>query len=255
MGNIWRAIRFIPEYRGRIAGIFAVGAVVGLIGTTIPYLFKHIVDVAAGVIAGRLTHAQAASALLWLVLGFVALRLGLVPVRRPAGQAVGRPVARYGQHFPPARLRQHDAPVDRLFREDPRRRDRRSLRHHPPDHHVAVHADRRRAGQLHPDDLHRRRAAVEGPGRGRDHGGGRHRQFRGVAAHGDRNRPLSPWLAAAVGPDDGAAGGDGHQYLDGAQLRRRERSQAALRRHPGRVAGDARHHAHAGMAREPWRST
>ncbi|MET0373420.1 MAG: ABC transporter ATP-binding protein [Rhizorhabdus sp.] len=78
MGNIWRAIRFIPEYRGRIAGIFAVGAVVGLIGTTIPYLFKHIVDVAAGVVAGRIGHAQAATALSWLVLGFVALRLGLV---------------------------------------------------------------------------------------------------------------------------------------------------------------------------------
>lgn len=78
MRNIWRTIRFIPEYRGRIIGIFAVGAVLGAIGTTVPYIFKHIVDVVADLLAGRVTHDQAASAILWLVLGFVALRLGLV---------------------------------------------------------------------------------------------------------------------------------------------------------------------------------
>jgi len=78
MSNIWRAIRFIPEYRGRIAGIFLVGAVLAAIGTAIPYLFKHLVDVIAGLLAGRITHADAAARALLLVAIFVGLRLLLV---------------------------------------------------------------------------------------------------------------------------------------------------------------------------------
>ena len=78
MRNIWRTIRFIPEYRARILGIFAVGAVLGAIGTAVPYLFKHIVDVVAGLVAGRIAHDAAARSILWLVIGFVGLRLALV---------------------------------------------------------------------------------------------------------------------------------------------------------------------------------
>lgn len=78
MRNIWKTIRFIPEYRSRIAGIFAVGAVLGLIGTAVPYLFKHVVDVVASLVAGRITQDAAARSVLWLVVGFVVLRLALV---------------------------------------------------------------------------------------------------------------------------------------------------------------------------------
>lgn len=78
MSNIWRVIRFIPEYRGRLAGILAVGATVGAIGTAIPYLYKHIVDVIAGLARGALTVTAAGVQLGWLVVGFIALRLTLV---------------------------------------------------------------------------------------------------------------------------------------------------------------------------------
>ncbi|HEX7819771.1 MAG TPA: ABC transporter ATP-binding protein [Sphingobium sp.] len=78
MNNIWRVIRFIPEYRGRLTGILGVGAAVGAIGTAIPYLYKHIVDVIAGLAKGALTAQAAGAQLGWLVAGFIALRLTLV---------------------------------------------------------------------------------------------------------------------------------------------------------------------------------
>ena len=76
--NIWRAIHFIPEYRGRIVGVIALGVLMGIIGTSTPYIYKAIVDVIAGLIAGRASHAQAATSVLELLGLFLALRLGTI---------------------------------------------------------------------------------------------------------------------------------------------------------------------------------
>jgi ABC-type multidrug transport system fused ATPase/permease subunit len=76
--NIWRAIQFIPEYRGRIFGVVAAGTVLGAIGAGTPYVYKQIVDVIGGLASGRLGQSQAAEQILaWLLL-FFALRAGLV---------------------------------------------------------------------------------------------------------------------------------------------------------------------------------
>jgi ABC-type multidrug transport system fused ATPase/permease subunit len=76
--NIWRAIHFIPEYRGRIVGVIALGVLMGIIGTSTPYIYKAIVDVIAGLIAGRASQAQAAASVLQLLGLFFALRLGTI---------------------------------------------------------------------------------------------------------------------------------------------------------------------------------
>ena len=48
-----------------------------MIGTSTPYIYKAIVDVIAGLIAGRASHAQAATSVLELSV-FLALRLGTI---------------------------------------------------------------------------------------------------------------------------------------------------------------------------------
>lgn len=78
MKNIWRTIHFIPEYRGRIAGVLAVGTALGAIGAGTPYLYKQIVDVISGLLAGRLSHDQAARTIGILVAVFFTLRLAVV---------------------------------------------------------------------------------------------------------------------------------------------------------------------------------
>lgn len=78
MNNIWRAIRFIPEYRARLVAVLAVGTVLGLIGTGTPYLYKLIVDVVSRLFAGQMTRDDAAHSLLLLVGAFFVLRLGVV---------------------------------------------------------------------------------------------------------------------------------------------------------------------------------
>jgi len=60
MKNIWRAIQFIPEYRARVAGVICVGGVLGAIGVATPQIYKHIVDVLAGLLSGRVAHDVAA---------------------------------------------------------------------------------------------------------------------------------------------------------------------------------------------------
>ena len=76
MTNIWRAIHFIPEYRGRILGVLTLGVLMGLIGTGTPYVYKAIVDVIAGLVAGQASPAQAAGSVLQLLAIFFGLRLG-----------------------------------------------------------------------------------------------------------------------------------------------------------------------------------
>lgn len=78
MKNIWRVIRFIPEYRSRILGVFAVGLALGIIGTATPYLYKHIVDVISGLLGGAVTRAEAVRQVGILLLSFAGLRLLMI---------------------------------------------------------------------------------------------------------------------------------------------------------------------------------
>jgi ABC-type multidrug transport system fused ATPase/permease subunit len=78
MKNIWRAIQFIPEYRDRVAGVVCVGAVLGAIGVATPQLYKLIVDALAGLLAGRLSHAEAAHRVGLLIAAFFGVRLFIV---------------------------------------------------------------------------------------------------------------------------------------------------------------------------------
>lgn len=78
MKYIWRVIQFIPEYRGRVVGVLLVGAVMGLLGTATPYLYKAIVDVVSRLISGKLTQEAAVDAALLLTGIFVALRVATV---------------------------------------------------------------------------------------------------------------------------------------------------------------------------------
>ncbi|MBB3221162.1 ABC transporter ATP-binding protein [Pseudoduganella umbonata] len=76
--NLWRTIQFIPEYRRRVVGVIAVGAVAGLLGTATPYIYKGVVDAIASMLAGRITYQEASWAVTLLVGVFFALRLGVV---------------------------------------------------------------------------------------------------------------------------------------------------------------------------------
>ncbi len=78
MKNIWRAVRFIPEYRGRVVRVIAVGTVLAAIGVATPQLYKLIVDVLSGSLAGRISPSQAARDIGLLIAGFLVLRLGIV---------------------------------------------------------------------------------------------------------------------------------------------------------------------------------
>jgi ABC-type multidrug transport system fused ATPase/permease subunit len=78
MKNIWRAIQFIPEYRGRVFGVIVVGTVLGAVGTATPQIYKMIVDVLSGVLSGRLSHTQAAHRITVLVAAFFIFRLTVV---------------------------------------------------------------------------------------------------------------------------------------------------------------------------------
>lgn len=78
MKNIWRIIQFIPEYRGRVIGVIAVGTALGFIGTATPYLYKFIVDAIAQMLSGTLSKAEASESVIVLLLIFFALRLGVV---------------------------------------------------------------------------------------------------------------------------------------------------------------------------------
>ncbi|HEX5362254.1 MAG TPA: ABC transporter ATP-binding protein, partial [Fluviicoccus sp.] len=78
MHNLWRTIRFIPEYRGRVIGIALVGAVLGFIGTATPFIYKAIVDAIARMMSGKLSHADAVWSVTVLLGIFLALRTGVL---------------------------------------------------------------------------------------------------------------------------------------------------------------------------------
>jgi ABC-type multidrug transport system fused ATPase/permease subunit len=78
MNNIWRAIQFIPEYRGRLTAILVVGVAFGLIGTATPYIYKGIVDVISRLLSGALSYEEASYIVFLLLSTFIALRLGVV---------------------------------------------------------------------------------------------------------------------------------------------------------------------------------
>ncbi|MGF7151578.1 ABC-type multidrug transport system fused ATPase/permease subunit [Sphingomonas zeicaulis] len=78
MNNIWRIVTLIPEYRWRIAIIIAASAIIGLAGTATPYIFRHIVDAIAALLARRIDLSAAEAAVALALLGFVALRLAIV---------------------------------------------------------------------------------------------------------------------------------------------------------------------------------
>lgn len=78
MKNIWQAVRFIPEYRGRVLGVVFVGTVLGAVGTATPQLYKMIVDVLSGILSGRLSHAEGARRVAHLIAAFFVLRLAVV---------------------------------------------------------------------------------------------------------------------------------------------------------------------------------
>lgn len=78
MKYIWRSIQFIPEYRGRVVGVLAVGTMLGVIGAATPYLYKAIVDVIAAMLHGELRHEQAVWRVGLLVALFFVLRVGVV---------------------------------------------------------------------------------------------------------------------------------------------------------------------------------
>jgi len=75
MKNIWRTIKFIPEYRGRVIGVLFVGAVLGSIGVATPQLYKQIVDTLTGLLSGRYDHDQAAQRITLLIAAFFGIRL------------------------------------------------------------------------------------------------------------------------------------------------------------------------------------
>jgi ABC-type multidrug transport system fused ATPase/permease subunit len=78
MRNIWRAVRFIPKYRRRLVGVIAVGALISLVGTTTPYVYKAIVDVITSLVAGGSSRSMAATRVLSLITLFFGLRIAMI---------------------------------------------------------------------------------------------------------------------------------------------------------------------------------
>ncbi|MEJ1959522.1 MAG: ABC transporter transmembrane domain-containing protein [Nitrosomonadales bacterium] len=78
MKNIWRSIQFLPEYRARILSVIFVGTVLGAIGAGTPYIYKKIVDVISGMLAGRIPQADAVHLVVILLGAFFILRFSVV---------------------------------------------------------------------------------------------------------------------------------------------------------------------------------
>jgi ABC-type multidrug transport system fused ATPase/permease subunit len=78
MKNIWRAVQFIPEYRGRVVGVIAVGTVLGAIAVATPQLYKLVVDVLSQLLSGRIGYEAASDKIVVLIGGFFVLRLAVV---------------------------------------------------------------------------------------------------------------------------------------------------------------------------------
>ncbi|HSC88036.1 MAG TPA: ABC transporter ATP-binding protein [Polyangiaceae bacterium] len=78
MQNIWRAIHFVPEYRGRVVRVLAATTVLAIIGVATPQIYKRIVDVLAKLLSGHASAAAATHEVALLVCAFLALRAGVV---------------------------------------------------------------------------------------------------------------------------------------------------------------------------------
>jgi ABC-type multidrug transport system fused ATPase/permease subunit len=78
MKNIWRAVQFIPEYRGRVVGVIVVGTVLGAIAVATPQLYKLVVDVLSQLSSGRIGYEAASDEIVLLIIGFFVLRLAVV---------------------------------------------------------------------------------------------------------------------------------------------------------------------------------
>jgi ABC-type multidrug transport system fused ATPase/permease subunit len=78
MKNIWRAVKFIPEYRGRVVGVVAVGTVLGAVAVATPQLYKLVVDVLSQLLSGKLGYEAARDEIVTLIVGFFVLRLAVV---------------------------------------------------------------------------------------------------------------------------------------------------------------------------------
>lgn len=75
MNNIWKIIKLIPEYRGRIIALMMASGVIGLGATATPYIFRSIVNTVAGLLAHRITQAAAIHDAIWAVGIFAVIRL------------------------------------------------------------------------------------------------------------------------------------------------------------------------------------
>jgi len=78
MKNLWRTIQLIPEYKGRVIAVIAIGTILGFINTATPYLYKGIVDVISHLLAGTVTQEAATWSVTILLVLFFVLRLGVV---------------------------------------------------------------------------------------------------------------------------------------------------------------------------------
>ena len=75
MNNIWKVIKLIPEYRGRIVALILSSAVLGFGATATPYIFRSIVNTVAGLLSHKITQAAAIESACWAVGLFAVIRL------------------------------------------------------------------------------------------------------------------------------------------------------------------------------------
>lgn len=78
MRSIWRAIQFIPEYKGRVFGVVCVGTVLGAVGVASPQLYKFVVDIIARLISGQLSQTEATHDIIVAIVAFFGIRVAVV---------------------------------------------------------------------------------------------------------------------------------------------------------------------------------
>lgn len=77
MENIWKVIKLIPEYRGRIIALIISSAFLGLGATATPYIFRSIVNTVAGLLSQKITQAEAITSAGWAVGLFAIIRISV----------------------------------------------------------------------------------------------------------------------------------------------------------------------------------
>ncbi|WP_421730242.1 ABC transporter ATP-binding protein [Brevundimonas sp.] len=78
MTNIWRIVRMLPRYRGRVAAVLATSAIIGLIGSFTPFVFRYVVDALAHARAADISMPELIERLTLAVAIFVGFRIALV---------------------------------------------------------------------------------------------------------------------------------------------------------------------------------